>query len=517
MKRFLFLFSDTGGGHRASAQAVKGELARLYGEHQSVEMVDVFVALDQWPFARFPEWYPMAVSLKGLPWGVGFHLSDDVGLMKTMSRLVWPYARTAMCRLLQQHPADVIVSFHPVPNASLFLGLRQLGARTPVAVVALDLVTTHASWFAAEADITLVPTPLAKERALRCGVSPNQVHVRGMPTRRSFITAMQLSKEEARLCLGLPQDRPMVLISGGGEGMGPLEQVVRAVARETAGAADVVVITGKNRALYEALSCPGDVYRRTGDLYRQGWCRSLSALGTLSAPRTAGAPISTSTPLPKPLGFQKTPKVFRRPRLLAQASPNLWGFGKPQRFSGDDQGPTPPSVRIEGFVDNMEIWMRAADILVTKAGPNSVAEAFIAGLPLVLYTALPGQEEGNVAYVVENGAGIWAPIPRHAAQAVAHLLADSEARLAMAARSSALANPQATEEIARDLWSLAHREDHRLGITTGSAADARKPSQARKPAFRLPNLWAFSETPKVFWRPGKVDRRTRLLAQRGDL
>ena len=30
-QRFLFLFSDTGGGHRASAQAVKEELGRLYG------------------------------------------------------------------------------------------------------------------------------------------------------------------------------------------------------------------------------------------------------------------------------------------------------------------------------------------------------------------------------------------------------------------------------------------------------------------------------------------------------
>ena len=41
-KRFLFLFSDTGGGHRASSQAVKDEMTRLYGPAADVEMVDVF-------------------------------------------------------------------------------------------------------------------------------------------------------------------------------------------------------------------------------------------------------------------------------------------------------------------------------------------------------------------------------------------------------------------------------------------------------------------------------------------
>ncbi len=46
-----------------------------------------------------------------------------------------------------------------------------------------------------------------------------------------------------------------------------------------------------------------------------------------------------------------------------------------------DRMELPGSFRIEGFVGNMEIWMRASDILVTKAGPNTLAEAFIAGLP----------------------------------------------------------------------------------------------------------------------------------------
>ena len=66
-RRFLFLFSDTGGGHRASSKAVKDELTRLHGGGVAVEMIDVFVEMDRWPFDRLPDWYPIFVGLNGIP------------------------------------------------------------------------------------------------------------------------------------------------------------------------------------------------------------------------------------------------------------------------------------------------------------------------------------------------------------------------------------------------------------------------------------------------------------------
>jgi 1,2-diacylglycerol 3-beta-galactosyltransferase len=113
-----------------------------------------------------------------------------------------------------------------------------------------------------------------------------------------------------------------------------------------------------------------------------------------------------------------------------------------------------PNLRIEGFVTDMAYWMRAADVMVTKAGPNLLCEAFLCALPVVLFAAVPGQEEGNVTYVVEHGAGVWAPRPRKAAEAVAALLADPERRREMAARSAALAGPEAAERIARHVWDV---------------------------------------------------------------
>ena len=66
---------------------------------------------------------------------------------------------------------------------------------------------------------------------------------------------------------------------------------------------------------------------------------------------------------------------------------------------------------IYGFTHEMPDFMQAADAIVTKAGPGTIAEALVAGLPIILYARLPGQEDGNVTYVEKTGVGVWAPDP----------------------------------------------------------------------------------------------------------
>jgi 1,2-diacylglycerol 3-beta-galactosyltransferase len=102
----------------------------------------------------------------------------------------------------------------------------------------------------------------------------------------------------------------------------------------------------------------------------------------------------------------------------------------------------------------MDHWLRAADILVTKAGPNSLAEAFVMGLPTVIYAAIPGQEDGNVTLVKEQGAGIWAPGPSRSVEAVLSLLDDPLRRERMTRQAQSLATPDGSTKIAQRLWRL---------------------------------------------------------------
>mmetsp|Transcript_14227 Transcript_14227/g.36309 ORF Transcript_14227/g.36309 Transcript_14227/m.36309 type:complete len:160 (-) Transcript_14227:373-852(-) len=101
----------------------------------------------------------------------------------------------------------------------------------------------------------------------------------------------------------------------------------------------------------------------------------------------------------------------------------------------------------------MRDCMIASDLLITKAGPGTIAEALICGLPLVLSDFLPGQEYGNVTYVEQHHVGVF-PGNGNAdavADAAAALLADPAELRARSARARGMATPHATADIARDL------------------------------------------------------------------
>jgi UDP-N-acetylglucosamine:LPS N-acetylglucosamine transferase len=68
-------------------------------------------------------------------------------------------------------------------------------------------------------------------------------------------------------------------------------------------------------------------------------------------------------------------------------------------------------VHVYGMVNNMPEFMHAADFVVCKAGGLVISEALACGQAVILYEALPGQEVGNVRYIVENRAGVWSPGP----------------------------------------------------------------------------------------------------------
>ena len=108
-----------------------------------------------------------------------------------------------------------------------------------------------------------------------------------------------------------------------------------------------------------------------------------------------------------------------------------------------------------GFVGNMADWMRCADIVVTKAGPGTIAEAACCGAALILTSHVPGQEEGNAEFVVAAGAGRWAPRLPELLAAISDLQHNPDALARMRAASARLARPDAAAAIARLVANLA--------------------------------------------------------------
>ena len=360
-KRVLFLFSDTGGGHRSATEAMIEALELDYPGAFECTMVDFLRSYYPSPLRQAPELYPQMSRIGA--WRLTYHVSDGRGRSKALTDISYPYIRRGVHRLLNENPADLIVSVHPLANTTLPRAMRK--RPTPFITVVTDMVSTHAFWFDRRADLIVVPTELARERAMHFGVSAGNLRVLGLPIAERF---RQPPGDVAgwRAEMGWRSDRPIALLVGGGDGMGPLKRVAKAI-NEAELPVTLVVICGRNEEL-------------RADLEALDW------------------------------------------RIPA----HLYGFTK-----------------------EMPQFMAASDILITKAGPGTICEGFICGLPIVLYSRVPGQEDGNVDYVVDAGAGVWAPRPREVVNILRTWTDDPTTRERAAAISRRLARPDASHDIAQ--------------------------------------------------------------------
>lgn len=373
MPRILIFFSDTGGGHRAAANALRDAFHFAFPNQYEIIFVDGFKECAPFPFNHIPDTYFPLTTYTPHLWGAMFHSSNFRLSLPFSARFDDFILRRGCARVIRQYDPDLVISVHPLINRAACNALKEIKPHAPFVTVVTDLFDAHGMWFSAASDLVIVPTEGAFERGLKWKFPRGKLRVIGQPISLKFATSPgDETPAELRAHLKLRQDLFTILLVGGGEGMGPLRPIARALDRSNL-PIQLVIIAGRNESLYKHLvNLPWDV-------------------------------------------------------------------------------PT----NIQGFVTNMPDWMRASDLVITKAGPGTIMETLAAGKPMILSGYLRGQEEGNVKFVREMGIGVLRPNPQAIVRQLRAWL-DGEHRqlLAMQANARRAARPNAALDIVHEIARL---------------------------------------------------------------
>jgi UDP-N-acetylglucosamine:LPS N-acetylglucosamine transferase len=106
----------------------------------------------------------------------------------------------------------------------------------------------------------------------------------------------------------------------------------------------------------------------------------------------------------------------------------------------------------------MARMMGAADVVVSKAGAMTCAEALALGRPLLLHRSLPGQEQANELALVAAGAALRARSPRELRRHLAALVGEPELRMALASTARSLGRAEAGPTVAKEMLALLRRQ-----------------------------------------------------------
>uniref|UniRef100_A0A7S4AQ71 monogalactosyldiacylglycerol synthase n=1 Tax=Pseudo-nitzschia australis TaxID=44445 RepID=A0A7S4AQ71_9STRA len=432
----LFLSADTGGGHRASAEALaKQFLIQFPGS--TYELADIWTDHGVLPYRTIVNTYKR-MSARPLEWKIFYHLSNTI-----VNEVFANVHSRATCggrvkKRLESHNPDVIVSVHPTMNhcplRSTQKTSKELGKHIPFFTVVTDLGSAHCMWFERKVDKLYVASDrLYKLARRRGGTAPEDIVRTGLPIRHGFaVQAQKLGndrtsargkdyQQQIRKELGIANpERQVVLVMGGGEGVGSLSDIVNHLYAELSGKgvdATVCVVCGRNEKL-------------RNELLTRDFDAEAAAIAAGARKRTGGV-----------RGLLR--KVRRKHRIEARNA----------AAAAEATAPTRGSVAILplGFLTNIPEYMVAADVLVSKAGPGTIAEAAAVGLPVLMTSFLPGQEAGNVDVVLEQNFGEYQKRPSKIGERVTAWLQDTTLLQTMSQAAMVAGNPYAADEIVEDI------------------------------------------------------------------
>ena len=124
----------------------------------------------------------------------------------------------------------------------------------------------------------------------------------------------------------------------------------------------------------------------------------------------------------------------------------LYNWLKRRRYQNKTQ--------VLSYAANIDELMDVSDIILTKPGGITTAEALAKGLPMLIVNPLPGQEAMNTRFLLKEGVAVKAENPEDAQVLLEELLENKIKLKVMSDKARTLAKPDSAVDIARMILEI---------------------------------------------------------------
>ena len=319
--KILLLTAATGGGHLRASNAVERYIRDNTGH--DVKSVDTLKAVGRFLDKTVCDSYLFMAKKVPALFGRLYKQTNKQNLFSDLvPKLSGMFSNLLLPAIEAYHP-DVIITTHPFAT-EMVSDLKEDGSVTAPLICILTDYGVHRAWIADYVDAYVVASDDMVPELMTFGVPKEKIYPFGIPVHDVFF-----DREDRSMILrdlNFDPELPTLLFMAGSFGVSNIIKLYRDLT-ETNVKMQIIVITGRNRKLYEAFE------------------KELAS----------GARLPT---------------------------------------------------RLIYFTDEVEKYMHASDLLVTKPGGLTVSEALACNLPLAVFDAIPGPEEDNANFLKTHDMGV---------------------------------------------------------------------------------------------------------------
>ena len=250
IKKALIFYLTKFSGHYHAAVAVEKALRLVYG--------DVHVRNINAPDYTNPilgrivnKVYMEIIKKKPEIWG---RMYDNIEVLKKTKKIreaLHKYNMSKIKKLIKNYSPDAVFCTQAFPCGMISDYKRDTGSKIPLVGILTDHAP-HSYWLHEKVDYYVVPSDNTANILREKGVTQKKIKIYGIPVDSKFSTKHDVAAIKAKM--GLNPGHPTVLIMGGSQGLGSVEEVVKSFMGDFKHNYQLIVVTGANKKLYNRLN-----------------------------------------------------------------------------------------------------------------------------------------------------------------------------------------------------------------------------------------------------------------------
>ncbi len=315
--KILILSAATGGGHLRASHAIEDYILRNSAGN-NVTVVDALKSINTVLDKTVCDGYHFLATKTPKVFGQLYKKTNEESVLSSLVTRFSNVFSLKLMPVLEEQKADVIISTHPFATEMISYLKGKGLVKAPLICLMTDY-GPHRAWIAPNVDAYIVSTEDMIPEMKEMGVDENKIYPFGIPVGDVFFNSGD--KPSLLKKFGMDTDKPTILIMAGSFGVTNIMKIYKRLVQVPT-AFQIIVITGKNKKLFEAFT-----------------------------------PVIEDSP-------KKTKLVF--------------------------------------FTNEVENYMHASDLIITKPGGLTVSEALACNIPLAVFDAIPGQEEDNANFLLSH-------------------------------------------------------------------------------------------------------------------
>jgi len=274
-KRIILMYISEVSGHRSATMAVEKAIKSLSPgcEIMNINAFNYTNPISEKVINRI---YMEVIKYTPKVWD---YLYDNPKVAKALERIkkrVHKSNSPKLRKLFEGFKPDVVVCSQAFPCGMVADYKRVYNSSLPLVAVLTDYIP-HSYWVYDTVDYYITPSQEVSERLARKGIPAAKIKSYGIPFDHKF--NQKTDKDEIFRRLGIDPGKPVILIMGGGQGLGPIKTIVRSLERSRHDIQELIV-TGTNKKLHSSLKRKIKDYKKNIHLF--GFVQNIHELMQVS-------------------------------------------------------------------------------------------------------------------------------------------------------------------------------------------------------------------------------------------